>query len=93
MMTEQEFDKLWQRAEAAPHAARLLEEYPAWRRNRRHDLGVAALLLVAIVVALPLLRRPHPSANHDTYTAAYCNRPDMTDQYWIEVADALLMEV
>ena len=96
MMTEEEFDALWQRAEAAPHTARLMEEYPVWRRNRRRNLGVAASLVavVAVVaVALPLLTHQQPTIHNDSYTVAYCNRPDMTNQYWVDMADALLMEV
>lgn len=93
MMTEEEFDALWQRAEAAPHTARLMEEYPVWRRNRRRNLGVAASLVAVVAVALPLLTHQQPTVHNDSYTVAYCNRADMTDQYWVDMADALLMEV
>lgn len=93
MMTEQEFDALWQRAEATPHTTRLLEEYPAWRRQRRRTLGGAASLVAVTAVVLPLLTRPQPTVNDDSYTVAYCNRPDMANQYWVDMADALLMEV
>ncbi len=93
MMTEQEFDILWQRAEAAPHTARLLEEYPAWRRTRRRNLGMGAMLVAVVVVALPLLTGPQPIATNDSYTMAYSNRPETTNQYWVEMADALLLEV
>lgn len=93
MMTEQEFDALWHRAEAAPHAARLMEEYPAWRRNRRLALGGVASMAAVVAVALPLLTHPAPAATSDNYLVAYCNRSDMTSQYWVEMADALLMEV
>jgi ferric-dicitrate binding protein FerR (iron transport regulator) len=92
MMTEQEFDTLWQRAAAAPHATRLLEEYPVWHRNRQRRLGAAALLVAVAAVALPLLTLPQPAATDKNHTAIYCNRPDITDQYWDELADALLME-
>ena len=93
MMTEEEFDALWQRAEAAPHTARLMEEYPVWRRQRRRNLGVAASLVAVAAVALPLLSGPQSAMDDDSYTVAYCNRPDMTNQYWVNMADALLMEV
>ena len=93
MMTEEEFDALWQRAEAAPHTARLMEEYPVWRRQRRRNLGVAASLVAVAAVALPLLSGPQASTNDDSYSVAYCNRPEMADQYWVDMANALLMEV
>lgn len=91
MMTEEEFDSLWQRAEAAPHTARLMEEYPVWRRNRRRNLRVAVSLVAVTAVVLPLLTRPQPSTNDDSYTVAYCNRPDITDQYWVDMADEMLI--
>ena len=59
MMTEQEFDALWQRAEATPHTTRLLEEYPVWRRQRRRKFaryGVGRRLGVFRVLR-PHLRR------------------------------------
>ena len=93
MMTEEEFDALWQRAEAAPHTTRLMEEYPVWRRNRRRNLGVAASLMAVTAVVLPLLTHPLLSTNDDSYTAVYCNRPDIPNQYWVDMANALLMEV
>lgn len=93
MMTEQEFDILWQRAAAEPHAARLLEEYPVWRRNRRRNLGIAASVVALVVVALPLLPPSQPAAAGDNGTSIYCNRPGITEQYWFEMADALLKEV
>ena len=92
MMTEQEFDALWQRAEATPHTTRLLEEYPAWRRQRRRNLGVAASLVAVTAVVLPLLTHPLTVTDNDSYTVAYSNRPEVGNQYWVEMADALLME-
>ena len=90
MMTEQEFDRLWQRAEAAPHAARLMDSYPAWRRNQRLALGGVATVAAAVAVAWPLMGSPRVA--DDSYLYAYCNRPEKTNQYWVEMADALLME-
>ena len=49
--------------------------------------------MAVTAVALPLLTRPQPTVNDDSYTVAYCNRPDMANQYWVDMADALLMEV
>lgn len=92
MMTEQEFDSLWQRAEAEPHATRLKAEYPAWRRNRRNSLGVAAMLVAVVAVALPLMTNQVPSMTRDGLSATYSNRPDLARQYWVDLADALLME-
>ncbi|MBQ9474535.1 MAG: hypothetical protein IJU81_09030 [Bacteroidales bacterium] len=91
MMSEQEFDALWQRAEAAPHTARLLAEYPAWRRNRSRTL-VAASLITGVAIVISLLNNQQYRATDDNYTVAYCNQPDIADQYWVDMANTLLME-
>ena len=84
MMTEQEFDKMWQRAEVAPHARRLAEGYRPWLVRRRRTEGALA--------AVPILTRQQPMTTDGSYTAAYCNRADVDNQYWVDMADALLME-
>lgn len=91
-MNEQQFEQLWQRAEGAEHGRRLAEEYPSWRQAQRRNLGVAASLVAAAVITVPLLTLSHPAAISDSYTVAYCNRPDISNQYWVEMADALLTE-
>lgn len=92
MMTEEQFETLWQRAEAAEHASMLSAEYPAWRNKTRRNLGVIASLVAVVAVSLPLLSHPLSATTDGNCTAAYCNRPDMGGQYWVEMADALLME-
>lgn len=91
-MNEQRFEELWQRAEGAEHGRRLAEEYPVWRQRRRRNLGVFASLVAVVAVSLPLLTHPQTGSSDDAYMMAYCNRPDVTNQYWVEMADALLME-
>ena len=81
MMTEQEFDKMWQRAEVAPHARRLAETE-----------GELAAVAVIALAAVPILTRQQPMTTDGSYTAAYCNRADVDNQYWVDMADALLME-
>ena len=92
-MNEQRFEELWQRAEGAEHGRRLAEEYPVWRRQRRRNLSVAASLAVIVAVALPLMSTSHNAVVSDSYAMAYCNRTDISNQYWVDMADALLMEV
>lgn len=90
-MTNEEFDKLWEQAESEHYAAEMAAEYPVWRARRRRNIGIAALTLV-VGASLPLLQtRAQPG--HDNYTVAYCNHTDITDQYWVDMADKLLMEV
>ena len=92
-MNEQRFEELWQRAEGVEYGRRLAEEYPVWRQHRRRNLGVAASLAIIVVVTLPLLTPSHNAAASDSYTMAYCNRTGIDNQYWVDMADALLMEV
>lgn len=93
-MNEQEFEKLWQEAEAENYAQRLAAEYPAWRARRRRNMGVAASLILAVGIALPLFHRPQTAspAQHESYVVAYCNCPDVADQYWVDLASDLLIE-
>ena len=91
MMNDREFERLWERAEAESHAAKLSAEYPVWRHNIRRNMGVMASLVAVAAVSLPLLTRT-PAAADDNYMAAYCNRPELGAQYWVDMADALLME-
>lgn len=93
-MNEQEFERLWQAAEAENYAQQLRDEYPRWQARRRRNMGVAASLIVAVGIALPLLHRPQTEApaQHESYVTAYCNRADMADKYWVDLASDLLME-
>ena len=44
-MTENEFDKLWQRAEVEGYSQRLAAEYPGWRRKRQRTIGMVTASL------------------------------------------------
>lgn len=90
MMDEKRFDELWERAEAGHYADDLAAEYPAWRTRRRRIMGIAALVLV-VGASLPLLPTgSQPQTKHEGYTMAYCNRANISDQYWVDMADELL---
>lgn len=34
--------------------------------------------------------KTQPQAKHENYTMAYCNRADMADEYWVNMAEELL---
>lgn len=91
MMTEQEFENLWQRAEAAPHAQRLAEGYKPWLVRRRRTEGMVAAVAVMAMAAVPALTLQQPTQTDGSFTAAYCNHADMDNQYWVDMADRLLM--
>lgn len=93
-MDEERFEEIWEMAEAEHYSHRLAAEYPAWRTRRNRVAGLALLTLTAAGVGLPLLRNNAlPTAQHEGYTAAVSNRTDITDQYWVNMADELLMSV
>lgn len=92
MMTEQEFETLWQRAEAAPHAGRLAEGYRPWLQRRRRTMAAVAAVAVITLAAVPLLKGGPSASVGENGTVAYCNNTERDSQYWLEMADALLME-
>ena len=49
-MTENEFDELWQRAEAESYGQRLAAEYPAWRRKQTRIITVVTSLVLVVAV-------------------------------------------
>lgn len=89
MMTEEQFDNLWQEAEVAGQASRLAREYPAWeRRHIRRRNGMAAVLVAGFLTtaALPLFR----TDSHKDYQSVYCNRRGYDDAQWASLAAELL---
>ena len=58
-MTNEEFDRLWQRAEVEGYAAKLSQEYPVWRAKQRRNSGYAVVLAVMMAVAIPTLMPHH----------------------------------
>lgn len=89
-MTENEFDKLWQRAEAESYSRQLAMEYPAWRQKQRRIFSVVAALLIVVTTTVVLfttqLRQPR------NYEKVYCNRVGTTDVQWANLAAEMLME-
>lgn len=89
-MTENEFDVLWQRAEAEGYSQRLATEYPLWRQKQRRTLSVVAALLIVVTLAVSLyttqFRQPQ------NYEKVYCNRIGTTDAQWAALAAEMLME-
>ncbi len=87
-MTNDEFDRLWQRAEVEGYAAKLSQEYPAWRAKQRRNSGFAVVVAVMMVVAIPMLM-PH----HDGYGKVYCNRSNTAEAEWVSLTSEILMTV
>lgn len=88
MMTEQEFEALWQRAEAAPHAERLTQEYGPWLRRRRRTAGTLAAVAVMALAAVPLI--DYSMAADKRYDGVVCNRSGIADSHWADVAGHIL---
>lgn len=92
-MDKERFEEIWELAEADRYGQRLAAEYPAWRARRNRVVGMLAVAVIAVGVAVPLLRTGLPTTpTHDGYTASVCNRTGIADQYWVDMADQLLMK-
>lgn len=87
-MTNEEFDRLWQRAEVEGYAARMSQEYPEWRAKQRRNTGFAAVVAVMMAVAIPMLM-PH----HNGYGKVYCNRADIAEAQWVSLTSEILTTV
>ena len=92
-MNNQDFDKLWQEAEASGRAYRLAQAYPAWaRRQKSIRNGVVAMMCVGVLGAttLPQLLPSH----HDDYIDVCCNHTGISDAQWVDLAaDMLITEM
>lgn len=90
MMTDEQFEQLWQRAESQRYSESLMQSYVSWRHKRqvwgRVAMGVLALVL-AVGVSIPLLTRQ----SADDFEHVYCNRTGTTDKQWIDLASELLI--
>lgn len=84
-MTNEEFEGLWQQIEAREHGRRMMEGYASWRRRRKWAATGVAMCLVAVVAFLPL-QMQHPGG----YDKIYCNRPEIPDAHWVDVAAEML---
>lgn len=89
MVNEEQFEQLWEKAGAERYASMLAAEYPAWRVRRRRTMGVAAAVLLVAGMALPMLQNRNGLS--DSYLMAYCNRNDVDTEYWVNMADELLL--
>ena len=89
MVNEEQFEQLWEKAGAERYATKLAAEYPAWRVRRRRTIGIAAMVLLVAGVTLPMLQ--NRSGLSDNYLVAYCNQSDVDMDYWVKMADELLL--
>lgn len=89
-MTENEFDVLWQRAEAEGYSQRLAAEYPVWRQKQHRALGILAGLLLVVTVAFTVFTMQQRQLRN--YEKVYCNRVGTTDAQWAALAAEMLME-
>ncbi|MBR4913369.1 MAG: hypothetical protein IKZ54_11090 [Bacteroidales bacterium] len=89
-MTENQFDELWQRAEAENYSQLLAKEYPAWRRKQNRIATVVTSLVVVLAVAVSLFTIQQRQIR--TYEKVYCNRVGTADAQWATLAAEMLME-
>ncbi|MBR1766210.1 MAG: hypothetical protein IJ745_04105 [Bacteroidales bacterium] len=92
MRHNEDFDALWQQAEAEGFAQMLSREYPAWQRRsrQRHRTAVAVVAIGLMTgVALPLLTR---TPSYLQYDQVCCNRNTLSDGQWADIAISMLTE-
>jgi glucan phosphoethanolaminetransferase (alkaline phosphatase superfamily) len=89
-MTENEFDVLWQRAEAEGYGQRLAAEYPVWRQKQRRTLSIVAALLIVVAVAFSVFTIQQRQFRN--YEKVYCNRVGTPDAQWATLAAEMLLE-
>lgn len=88
-MTDKDFEQLWQRAEAAPHAERLAAGLGDWRQRQRRNMGIAASVAVVLVAGIALSTLHSPLSVSDSI---YCNRDGIATSHWTTLAADMLME-
>lgn len=86
-MTDNEFERLWQRAEATPHAEKLAEGYDGWRARNRRALAMTVAMAVMVAAAVPLFAPQHGNGSQ-----VFCNRDGIAETHWTTLAADMLME-
>lgn len=88
-INEQQFEQLWEQAALRPVIDEMNEGLPAWyrrrRQNRNRAFGFVALCLLGGTVLMTVLPQDK------RYDSVACNRPGMTDEQWLQIADDMLI--
>lgn len=88
MKNKQDFDTLWEMAEAEGHGSRLASEYPAWQARRRRNTGIALATVAVLAVTTPMLLPNHGTGD---YLKVYCNNQSANDRQWVDLAGEMLL--
>ena len=92
-MNNDRFEHLWQTAEAERYSAKMAGGYGAWRTGVRRKVGVAAMSLALLAVGVPLASNlAGRGMQTDSYLAAHSNCKEISNQYWVDMAEDLLLE-
>ena len=86
VITDEEFESLWQQAAAVEHSRPLVEGYAGWHRRRRLATAGVALCMIGAVLIAPLWSNSSQGFDH-----VYSNNSSMPDSHWIEVAAEMLV--
>ena len=90
-MTENEFEKLWQRAEGENYGQRLAEGYGEWNQRQRRIKSVVVASMLVAAVSVPLFSSLHQPSQE--YAKVYCNRTGTSEAQWDSLASEMLMEL
>ncbi len=86
LMSQEEFEGLWQEAEAETHARKLVSGYAAWKRRQRWIAVGVMTCLVGAIALFPLQMQQQQKM----YDKVYCNRTSIDDSHWVDVASEML---
>ena len=77
-INEQDFEQLWSRAAVKPFVDEMNDGLPKWR-------SFAAVCLIGSSVLFTML------PGEKRYDSIACNRTNLVDDYWIQIADDMLI--
>jgi hypothetical protein len=82
------FDELWEQEERKGLLKRMQDDYPVWQRRRHTRRVLLASVSVLLVVGFSIFNFQF-SITRD-YDYVCCNRSDIPDGHWAEVAGNIL---
>ncbi len=81
------FDELWEQEERQGLLSRLQKDYPEWQQRRKRRRTMAAVAIAAVAVLSPVVFHSSPT---QTYDYICCNRSDIPEMHWVDVASNIL---
>ena len=87
-INEQEFEHLWEQAATQQAVSDMAAGYPACRRRRQQRRSVLGIVAVCLIGGTVLFNFNSDNRRYDNIA---CNRTDISNEYWLQVADDMLI--